>query len=58
MSASFETLSELLESHNMTVADLEYIVRYLTNEKITPQLAMRRIKSFEALKTKLEDVLN
>lgn len=55
MSTSFETLNELLKSYNMTVADLEYIVRYLTNEKISPQLAMRRIKSFEALKTKLED---
>jgi hypothetical protein len=39
----------------MTIADLEYIVRYLTNESISPQLAMRRIKSFEALKIKLED---
>lgn len=55
MSTSFETLREILESHNMTVADLEYIVKYLTNENISPQLAMRRIKSFEALKTKLED---
>ena len=55
MSTSFETLGEILESHNMTVADLEYIVRYLANENISPQLAMRRIKSFEALKTKLED---
>ncbi len=55
MSNSFETLNELLKSHNMTVADLEYIVRYLTNENISPQLAMRRIKSFQALQTKLED---
>ncbi|MCE7734474.1 MAG: hypothetical protein GPJ54_06325 [Candidatus Heimdallarchaeota archaeon] len=55
MSTSFETLNGLLKSYDMTVADLEYIVRYLTNEKISPQLAMRRIKSFEALKTKLED---
>ena len=55
MSTSFENLNELLKTHNMTVADLEYIVRYLTNENISAQLAMRRIKSFQALQSKLDD---
>ena len=55
MSESFESLTALMDSHGMTIADLEYIVKYLIQEKISPQLAMRRIKSFETLKQKLED---
>ncbi|MCH8906985.1 MAG: hypothetical protein IH840_07840 [Candidatus Heimdallarchaeota archaeon] len=55
MSKSLESLTELIDSHGMTLADLEYIVKYMVREKISPQLAMRRIKSFDVLKAKLED---
>ncbi|MHA2169579.1 MAG: hypothetical protein ACXAB7_06760 [Candidatus Kariarchaeaceae archaeon] len=55
MSVTLESLRELIAKHDMTVADLEFIVEYLVKENISPQLAMRRIKSFDALQAKMED---
>ncbi|MHA2253592.1 MAG: hypothetical protein ACXAD7_24750 [Candidatus Kariarchaeaceae archaeon] len=52
---TLESLRDLVEKHELTVADLEFIVEYIAKEKISPQLAMRRIKSFDILKAKLED---
>ncbi len=55
MSSSLESIGELIDSHGLTIADIEFILKYLVREKISPQLAMRRIKSFDVLKAKLED---
>ncbi|MHA2091772.1 MAG: hypothetical protein ACW98K_13045 [Candidatus Kariarchaeaceae archaeon] len=55
MSVTLESLRELIAKHDMTVADLEFIIEYLVKENISPQLAMRRIKSFDALQAKMED---
>ncbi|MDH5400883.1 MAG: hypothetical protein OEY49_00210 [Candidatus Heimdallarchaeota archaeon] len=55
MVSSIEGLVEKLKETGITIADLDFIINFMTNEKISPQLAMRRIKSFEQLKAKLED---
>ncbi|RMG35574.1 MAG: hypothetical protein D6732_09225, partial [Methanobacteriota archaeon] len=50
-----QTLEEVLRSNNIDPADILFIVNYMKKEKMSPQLAMRRIKAFEKLKTKLEE---
>ncbi len=55
MEVTLESLRELIDKSDMTVADIEFIVYYLLKENISPQLAMRRIKTIEILKKKLDN---
>ena len=45
---------ELLTSYNCSIADMEYILQFMKNQKISPQLALRRIKAFDTLEQKMD----
>ncbi|MHA1911619.1 MAG: hypothetical protein ACTSYA_07970 [Candidatus Kariarchaeaceae archaeon] len=45
---------ELLSSYNCSIADIEYILQFMKNQNISPQLALRRIKAFSTLEQKME----
>ncbi len=53
-----QSLEKLLLDNNIDPADVIFIVNYMKKEKMSPQLAMRRIKAFEKLKEKLEEKTN
>ncbi|MCY3411399.1 MAG: hypothetical protein INQ03_07175 [Candidatus Heimdallarchaeota archaeon] len=55
MSSELDSIKTLLENSDFSIADFEFIVRYLKKENISAQLAMRRIKAFDKLQEKLED---
>jgi hypothetical protein len=47
-----EEIKELMATHGLSKADLEYILNFMKKEKLSPQLMMRKIKSVEALEKK------
>ncbi len=50
---SEETLKKQIEKHGFSIGDINYIVNYMVKEGLSPQLAMRRIKSYDALEKKM-----
>ena len=52
---NLEELGELLQQNDLTITDLTFIVNFMQQENMSPQLAMRRIKAFESIKEKLDD---
>ncbi len=56
MTEQTTTLEELLSKYTIQLMDLEYILNFMKNENISPQLAMRRIKLFEKLQEKMSQV--
>jgi len=50
---SEDSLKKQMEKHGFSVNDINYIINYMVKESLSPQLAMRRIKSYEALEKKL-----
>jgi len=53
MTEAIKSIEQLLSKYNLQPHDLEYILSFMQREKITPQLAMRRIKLFEKLQEKM-----
>ena len=45
---------ELLSQYNCSIADMEYILQFMKNQNISPQLALRRIKAYGTLEQKME----
>lgn len=55
MSDSLDHVKSLIEDNKINISDLEFIIKYMLKEKISPQLAMRKIKTIELLDEKLKD---
>lgn len=55
MSEDTDGIKKILDENDISVADIEFIAKYLKKENISAQLAMRQIKSFEKLQEKLDD---
>ena len=55
MTSELDNLSELLQHTHFKTSDIEYILKYLEKEEITPELAMRRIKTIDKVMERLED---
>ncbi|MHA2501816.1 MAG: hypothetical protein ACXAE3_02920 [Candidatus Kariarchaeaceae archaeon] len=55
MASNLEELGLLLQEVELTMTDLSFILNYIKQENMSPQLVMRRIKAFENLREKLED---
>ena len=55
MSDSLDHVKSLIEDNKINISDLEFIIKYMLKENISPQLAMRKIKTIEMLDEKLKD---
>lgn len=55
MSDSLDHVKSLIEDNNINISDLEFIIKYMLKENISPQLAMRKIKTIELMDEKLKD---